>query len=60
MPVLACHKSVRQAISTSEYSNREVAEGIEIGLLGDVANFGLVRNPANTPRRMQFAVKVNW
>jgi hypothetical protein len=28
--------------------------------LSDVANFGLVRNQANTPRRMQFALKVNW
>jgi len=28
--------------------------------LSDVANFGLVRNQANTPRRMQFAVKINW
>ena len=28
--------------------------------VSDVANFGLVRNQANTPRRMQFAVKVNW
>jgi len=28
--------------------------------LSDVANFGLVRNQANTPRRMQFAAKINW
>ena len=28
--------------------------------VSDVANFGLVRNQANTPRRMQFALKVNW
>ncbi|MGC4051917.1 MAG: TonB-dependent receptor [Paludibaculum sp.] len=28
--------------------------------LGDTANFGLVRAQANTPRRMQFALKFNW
>jgi hypothetical protein len=28
--------------------------------LNDAANLGLVRSQANTPRRMQFALKVNW
>ncbi|MBI4902296.1 MAG: TonB-dependent receptor [Acidobacteria bacterium] len=28
--------------------------------LNDVANLGLVRTQANTPRRMQFALKFNW
>jgi hypothetical protein len=28
--------------------------------LSDLANLGLVRTQANTPRRMQFAIKVNW
>jgi hypothetical protein len=28
--------------------------------LNDVANLGLVRAQANTPRRMQFALKFNW
>jgi len=28
--------------------------------ISDNANFGLVRNQANTPRRLQFAAKFNW
>jgi hypothetical protein len=28
--------------------------------LSDAANFGLVRAQANSPRRMQFALKFNW
>ncbi|MCX6629628.1 MAG: carboxypeptidase regulatory-like domain-containing protein [Candidatus Solibacter sp.] len=28
--------------------------------LGDTSNFGLVNSQANTPRRMQFALKFNW
>ncbi|MGH9722808.1 MAG: TonB-dependent receptor [Bryobacteraceae bacterium] len=28
--------------------------------LNDAANLGLVRTQANTPRRMQFALKLNW
>ena len=28
--------------------------------VADVANFGLVRTQANSPRRMQFALKLNW
>ncbi len=28
--------------------------------LSDAANFGLVRNQSNSPRRMQFALKLNW
>ena len=28
--------------------------------MSDAANFGLVRTQANSPRRMQFALKVNW
>ena len=28
--------------------------------LNDAANLGLVRAQANTPRAMQFAVKLNW
>ena len=28
--------------------------------MSDAANFGLVRTQANSPRRMQFALKLNW
>ncbi|MBI1738135.1 MAG: hypothetical protein HYR58_02675, partial [Acidobacteria bacterium] len=34
--------------------------GIPNTNMSDAANFGLVRAQSNTPRRLQFAVKLNW
>jgi hypothetical protein len=47
-------------LNRTQFSLTNPSTGISSTNISDAANFGLVRAQANTPRTLQFAVKLNW
>jgi hypothetical protein len=47
-------------LNRTQFSLTNPSTGISSTNLSDATNFGLVRAQANTPRTLQFAVKLNW